>query len=103
MTPLGLVLGGAALVGIGVAVGARAAEQGLPRVLSYLLRTEIRLGHAEHRVRRLERQLANAEEAFASLSATFDQTVKLAARIAYDNGVEEGQAFEAQRRQAGLS
>lgn len=103
MTTLGLILGGAALVGVGVGIGARAAERALPRVLAYLLRTEIRLARAERQVGKLARQLEGAEEAFRALADSFDQTVKTAARIAYDNGVEEGQAFEAQRREAGLS
>lgn len=104
MSPV--VLGGiATAVGGLVGAGIVAAKKGVlhPRVASYLARTEIRLAVTEQRVRRLERQLGNAEDAFASLSATFDQTVKLAARIAYDNGVEEGQQFEAARREAGLS
>jgi hypothetical protein len=60
MTPLGAILGGAALLGIGVAIGARAAEKGLPRLVRYLARVERDAARAEREVRELSRDLEKA-------------------------------------------
>lgn len=64
---LGLALGGAALVGVGAGVGAWATQHAWPRTLGHLLRTEIRLGGAELRIRRLQAEVDQAQTDLAEL------------------------------------
>ena len=81
------ILGAAALVGVGAALGGRGVEKTLPRLLAYLARTELAAARAERQVRRLDREVADAQEGLAELRASIPHVWDLAAKATRDHDV----------------